>query len=43
VGKRTLPDGPLEVQLRAEREKTEVALDGAAHAIRALWQDLQSA
>jgi len=43
VGKRTLPDGPLEVQLRAEREKTEVGLDGAAHAIRALWQDLQSA
>ena len=43
VGKRTLPDGPLEVQLRAGREKTEVALDGAAHAIRALWHDLQRA
>ncbi len=43
VGKRTLPDGPLEVQLRAGQQKTEVGLDGAAHAIRTLWHDLQSA
>ncbi len=43
VGKRTLPNGPLEVQLRAGQQKTEVGLDGAAHAIRTLWHDLQSA
>ena len=37
VGKRTLPDGPLEVQVRRSREKLEMPLDGAADAIRALW------
>ena len=40
VGKRTLPDGPLEVQLRAGHEKTEVAIDDAPNAIHALWQRL---
>jgi len=40
IGKRTLPDGPLEVQLRAGREKTEVAIDDAPNAIHALWQRL---
>jgi len=40
VGKRTLPDGPLEVQLRRGREKTEVPIDDAPNAIRALWQRL---
>ena len=40
VGKRTLPDGPLEVQLRAGHEKTEVAIDDAPSAIHALWQRL---
>ena len=40
VGKRTLPDGPLEVQLRAGHEKTEVAIDDALSAIHALWQRL---
>lgn len=38
VGKRTLPDGPVEVQVRATREKTEVPLEGAAGAIAALWR-----
>jgi prolyl-tRNA synthetase len=40
VGKRTLPDGPLEVQIRRGREKREVPLDGAPAAIRALWESL---
>lgn len=40
VGKRTLPDGPLEVQIRRGREKREVPLDGATAAIRALWEAL---
>jgi len=43
IGKRTLPDGPLEVQLRAGREKTEVAIDDAPNAIHALWQRLARA
>ena len=33
VGKRTLPDGPLEVQLRRGRERSDVPLHGAAAAI----------
>jgi len=40
VGKRTLPDGPLEVMVRRTGEKSEIALDGAAEAIRALWAGL---
>jgi prolyl-tRNA synthetase len=40
VGKRTLPDGPLEVQIRRGREKREITLDGAAGAIRRLWETL---
>jgi prolyl-tRNA synthetase len=40
VGKRTLPDGPLEVQVRKGREKREVAIEGAAAAIRELWASL---
>jgi prolyl-tRNA synthetase len=43
VGKRTLPDGPLEVQVRRSREKLEMPLDGAADAIRALWLALAAA
>ena len=40
VGKRTLPDGPLEVQIRRGREKREVPIAGAAVAIRELWDAL---
>ena len=40
IGKRTLPDGPVEVQIRRGREKREVRLDGAAGAIRELWEAL---
>jgi len=40
VGKRTLPDGPLEVQVRRGRERRDVPLDGAAAAIRELWDGL---
>ena len=40
VGKRTLPDGPLEVMVRRTGDKSEIALDGAAEAIRALWAGL---
>ena len=40
VGKRTLPDGPLEVQARATREKTELPLEGAAEAIAGLWRGI---
>lgn len=40
VGKRTLPDGPLEVMVRRTGEKSEIALDGGAEAIRALWAGL---
>jgi prolyl-tRNA synthetase len=40
VGRRTVPDGPLEVQVRHGREKSEVPLAGAAEAIRALWSTL---
>ncbi len=40
VGKRTLPEGPVEVLLRADSVKTEVAINGAARAIHALWQGL---
>lgn len=40
IGKRTLPDGPLEVQIRRGREKREVPITGAAAAIRDLWDAL---
>ncbi len=40
VGKRTLPEGSVEVLLRADSVKTEVAINGAARAIHALWQGL---
>jgi len=40
VGKRTLPDGPLEAQVRRGREKRELPVDGAGAAIRELWQSL---
>ena len=38
IGARTLPEGPVEVQLRRGRERREVPLEGAAAAIRALWE-----
>jgi prolyl-tRNA synthetase len=38
IGARTLPDGPVEVQVRRGRERREVPLDGAAEAIRDLWE-----
>jgi len=40
VGRRTLPDGPLEAQVRRGREKRELPLHGAAAAIRDLWSSL---
>ncbi|HWH13114.1 MAG TPA: proline--tRNA ligase [Miltoncostaeaceae bacterium] len=40
IGKRTLPDGPLEVQVRRGRERRDVLLEGAAEALRALWETL---
>ena len=36
IGKRTLPDGPLEGQVRRGRERNDVPLHGAAAAIVAL-------
>ncbi|MFN8109429.1 MAG: proline--tRNA ligase [Thermoleophilia bacterium] len=41
IGKRTLPDGPLEVQVRRGRERHDVPLEGAAAAIRELWGTLR--
>jgi prolyl-tRNA synthetase len=40
VGKRTLPEGPLEVQVRRGRERRDVPLEGAATAVRELWDGL---
>ena len=40
IGKRSLPDGPLEVQIRKGREETEVPLRGAAEAVHTLWKSL---
>jgi prolyl-tRNA synthetase len=37
IGKRTLPDGPLEVQVRRGRERHDMPLHGAAEAIHDLW------
>jgi prolyl-tRNA synthetase len=41
IGARTLPDGPVEVQVRRGRERREVALEGAAAAIREIWATCQ--
>ncbi len=41
VGQRTLPDGPLEVQVRRGRERRDVPLDGAASSIRDIWTTLR--
>jgi len=38
VGRRTLADGEVEVQLRRGREARTVPLDGAAQAVADLWQ-----
>jgi prolyl-tRNA synthetase len=40
VGKRTLPDGPLEVQIRRGRERRDLPLEGAAAAVRELWETI---
>lgn len=40
VGKRTLAAGELEVQVRRGRERRSLPLDGAAAAVRALWETL---
>jgi len=41
IGKRTLPDGPLEIQIRRGRERREVPLHHAAGAIRELLATLR--
>jgi prolyl-tRNA synthetase len=38
LGKRTMPDGPLEVQVRSTGEKREVPIEGAAGALRQIWE-----
>jgi prolyl-tRNA synthetase len=43
VGKRTLPDGPLEVRIRRTGEVHEVPLDSAADRILALWRGIAGA
>jgi len=40
VGRRTLESGELEVQLRRGQESRTVALEGAAEAVRELWNGL---
>jgi prolyl-tRNA synthetase len=40
VGRKALEAGELEVQVRRGREKRTVPLEGAADAVRALWEDL---
>ncbi|HVS28315.1 MAG TPA: proline--tRNA ligase [Solirubrobacteraceae bacterium] len=40
VGKRTLTGGQLELQLRRGREQRSVPLEGAAEAVKELWQTL---
>jgi prolyl-tRNA synthetase len=40
IGARTLPDGPVEVQGRRGRQRREVPLEGAAAAIRGIWEGL---
>jgi prolyl-tRNA synthetase len=38
VGRRTLADGEVEVQIRRGREARTVPLEGAAQAVAELWQ-----
>jgi prolyl-tRNA synthetase len=40
VGKRTLAGGELEIQIRRGRERRSLPLDGAAEAVKALWETL---
>ena len=40
IGKRTLPDGPIEAQVRAGRRTEQIPLQGAALAVRELWESL---
>jgi prolyl-tRNA synthetase len=40
VGRRTLSEGTVEVQIRRGRESRVVPIDGAAEAIARLWQEL---
>jgi Anticodon binding domain. len=40
VGRKALEAGELEVQVRRGREKRTVPLEGAAAAVRALWEEL---
>ncbi len=40
VGRRTLADGEVEVQVRRGREASTVPLDGAAQAVADLWQSV---
>ncbi|MBB4663636.1 proline--tRNA ligase [Conexibacter arvalis] len=40
VGRRTLAGGELEVQIRRGRERRTLPLDGAAEAVKALWETL---
>lgn len=40
VGKRTLAAGELEIQIRRGRERRSLPLDGAAEAVKALWETL---
>jgi prolyl-tRNA synthetase len=40
VGRRTLAEGEVEVQVRRGRESRKVSINGAAAAIARLWQDL---
>jgi len=40
IGKRTLPSGPIETQVRAGQRTAQIPLDGAAVAVRDLWESL---
>jgi len=40
IGKRTLPDGPIEAQVRADQRAEQVPLAGTATAVRELWESL---
>jgi prolyl-tRNA synthetase len=40
VGRRTLAEGEVEVQVMRGRESRTVPINGAAGAIARLWQDL---
>jgi prolyl-tRNA synthetase len=40
IGKRSLEEGQVEVQIRRGREKRNLPLDGAATAARQLWAEL---